>query len=95
MHTKCKTYQVNQIISYGRKHYQFLSTLYLGVTFSYYLSFTVPVSAVSLSGFMPLNVVTKSKLVEPQVLGKLLSTLQNWNRSSVPRQAIWQCGVRV
>lgn len=43
-HTKYKTYQVDQIISYSTEHYHFLSTAYLAIAFSYYLPFIVPVS---------------------------------------------------
>lgn len=88
MHTKYKTCQVNQIISYSRQHCQFLSTAYLAITFSYYLSFTVPV----LAGvqYLPLGLFLwmwwpKASQWEPQALQKLLSTLQNWN-CWVPRQ---------
>lgn len=37
----------------------------------------------------------KASQWEPQVLGNLLSALQNWNHWRVPRQAVWQSEVWV
>lgn len=73
MHTKYKTYQESQTISYSGKHDQFLSTLHLAVLGSQFLGSVFQSSSFSgpqyLSGFTALNGIPEQASGSHRYLG--------------------------